>query len=489
MTLPALILLAGCGAQIAFDCDSGSPFCDVAEVYSEDLPPAREVDIVGVGFYQGVETQLLDGGTESLQGPVPFIAGRDALVRILIAHGDAWVDRPIVGRVYTTQGDTAVGAAQAELDTSGESSWTSLSSTLNVHLSGAFLPEGDVGLRVEVVEAEAGVMADGEEGSWAWPSEGSATLKMESVGDSVRLAIVPIRYNADDSGRLPDTSDMQVAMIQTYMKAYYPTPAVEVRVTEVVDTDQRIDPMGTGWSETLTYIADSRARLGIEDDEYIYGAFSPANDLGTFCAGGCILGLSSVSTMATDAYNRASIGIGYTGVDTALTLVHEVGHAHGRLHSPGCGAQGAYDGYPNSEGKLDVRGYNPILDALQETSSTFDFMSYCPPYWTSAFTYNPLAVRIREVNAAYADARIQKVPWRTLWVHSDGHLAWGADRPLWGEPVGDLRTVTLLGDKGQVVGQVQAVFTPFSSLPGGSLVFPDPGYPFQGARYEGQEIR
>ncbi|WP_157636785.1 hypothetical protein [Burkholderia ubonensis] len=72
---------------------------------------------------------------------------------------------------------------------------------------------------------------------------------------------------------------------------------------------------------------------------------------------------------------------------------HEIGHALGRSHAPGClptadpgdGNYPQYNGYPRAsigECGVDSRAVT-VLDPWQ----TFDYMSYCNPVWTSPYGY------------------------------------------------------------------------------------------------------
>ncbi len=83
-----------------------------------------------------------------------------------------------------------------------------------------------------------------------------------------------------------------------------------------------------------------------------------------FCGGGCVAGLGMIGG-SQDAYSRAAIGLGYSGEIATETAVHEIGHTHGRQHSPCGGAQGTDPAYPYQDGSIGVWGY----DLLDKNSS------------------------------------------------------------------------------------------------------------------------
>jgi hypothetical protein len=58
-----------------------------------------------------------------------------------------------------------------------------------------------------------------------------------------------------------------------------------------------------------------------------------------------------------DGARRVAGGVGFTGDRASSTLAHELGHLHGRLHSP-CGATGVDPAYPYPNGALGTWGWD-----------------------------------------------------------------------------------------------------------------------------------
>lgn len=484
----SLAALSACApAQVSFVCLTDEPLCTIGEVLEDERPLATGIDITAITLYQGVERPLMVDGALVEDGPA-IVANRDAVFRVFVTPAADWEPRTITARVYLTLDGAVVGAQQADLAPSGASSVQSLGSTFNLRIPGASLSassEAMVQWSVELVELDDSVRAGGKDGVNVWPESGTAELPVEDAGP-VRILLVPVEYNADGSGRLPDTSEGQLELYRQHMLATYPASDVEIEVSEPLSTNVRVDALGTGWDRLLSEVGNARQSLGADDDQYLYGAFNPANSFGEFCGNGCVLGLSNLAGSAGDAFQRASIGIGYPGTDATETMIHEVGHAHGRNHSPGCGAAGADPGYPNRDGYLDVWGYDLRSDTLKDPAApTYDFMSYCPPTWTSEFTWDGLFDRVSGVNRLY-NSRAVTVDWMALWVYSDGSLGWGVDHPIVGSPGGEPRLVELLDEKGRSLGTLQGWFSPFDHVSGGVLTLPQTDLPFVTVLFDGR---
>lgn len=479
-----LLLLAGCVPTIVhFECDSGAPFCNTLEVVEDERSLATGVSVTGLAIYAGVEQALLVDGEEVDDEAVPLIAHRDVMVRVLVAPSEDFKSRSLTARVYFYKDGDLYAAFQEDMDVEEASAWDQLESSFNLQIGGRLF-EGDLTVKVEIVEASADTTGSEAEAS---PTYGPRDLSFTDVGETLRVVVVPIEYNADGSGRLPDTSDEQMEIYRQYMQWMYPVPTVEMTIGKELPSDTQVTAMDTGgWSQMLGELAADRTHQGVAEDVYLFGAFNPTDDWGSFCGGGCVAGLSSQALTAGDAFSRSSIGLGFAGSTSALTMAHEVGHAAGRNHSPGCGAAGEDPAYPNDEGLLDYRGYDPVDGWLQETDTTYDIMSYCSPYGVSAFTTNALATRIAEVNHLYSGKdRVQRTTYLSLWAHSDGQLRWGMDRSIFGPLVGEPRKVELLDAGGKSLGVVDATFAGFADLPGGTYVFADPGFAVARVRADG----
>jgi hypothetical protein len=181
----------------------------------------------------------------------------------------------------------------------------------------------------------------------------------------------------------------------------------------------------------------------------------------------CIAGLSYLADVPSSG-KQVGAGIGFPGTDAGDTMVHELGHQHGRGHAP-CGATDGLDSRYPSQGDYAMAGLGSWgLDfrsnRFQSPTRTKDMMSYCTPIWISDYNYGLLAQRRLAITQAAtarvidADANSFEKPkflgFRTLLAEPSG-------RPVWGRPIAD-RTVPMgtpeiakaLDAKGNVVADV-----------------------------------
>jgi hypothetical protein len=484
---PALlgVGMIGCApAQVSFTCDEGEPLCDLVAIMNDDRPEATGVDLSAVYMYQASEVPLMESLVGSGAPDIPIVAGRYATFRALVTPHEDFSPRELTGRLYLYRDDVAFAAFQTDVQVNAASDVADYGSTFNFVVPGEVLVPG-LSWQVSVVEAtkKRGGEADGVA---SWPDGYGQPMTVTEGADMVRLMLVPVRYDADGSGRLPDTSDTAIETYRSFMYSNYPTAEVEIVVGEEFAWSSTISASGSGWDGLLSAVGAARNEVGAEDDMYLYGVFEPADDFNTFCAGGCVTGLSNLVGSATDVWSRASIGVGYGGGTSAETMVHEVGHAHGRNHvDGGCGSGGGDSEYPHEGGLIGVRGYNWRTDALVDPDSTWDFMTYCAPTFVSDHNFGKLHTRITAVSDAYY-AMGPSRPYWGLSQLADGSLVWGPDRELRAPPGGLTRTVELLDDDLRSLAKIDAWFAPFSDLPGGQISFADPGPDVVAVRVDGR---
>jgi hypothetical protein len=481
----AVVALGCAPAQVGLECEYGGPLCDAVDVAQDQRPAAKAIDVTRIAFYQGVEIDLMVDGAPVPLDLAPIVAGRDAMIRVFVSPHDDFEPRQITGRLWLHEGDTLLGVTEAAQQIDAESVQEALTTTINFEVSGDQIVSG-MQVSIELLEASDDVAARGTEGVHAWPPTDAdpAVFEAEPTNGPLRIMVVPIRYNADGSGRMPDTSDEQIEIFRSRFQAMYPVSSVEIEVGDVMDYNQSISPWDAySWSYLLSALGQQRGALGADNNQYLYGVFNSADTFGEFCGGGCILGLSELAMSSSDIAGRASIGVGFPGAATAETMVHEVGHAHGRQHSPCGGAAGADPGYPYSQAGIGTWGYDAASSSLLDPDTYKDLMGYCEPYWISDYNFDIMAKRVREVNESYQLSNPEAMPtWRAIWDHPGGPLVWGEQRAIMGHPGGIARDVELLDDAGDVIEVVQGWMSPFSHVDGGVVRIPDPGVSVAGVR-------
>lgn len=445
--------------------------------------PVSGLTITELALYQGVKVSLMTGGQEVTGLATPLAIGRDAMFRVYVQPEAGWKAREVKGVLSLSTATQKFPGIEAKATISGVSTEADLNSTLTFDVPGERILadfQYKVALYETVPPVSATAPTPASQAGGFFPATGTAKLVATDVGPSVKIKLVPMRYTADGSNRLPDTTEAQLAVFRNMMKEMYPVPKVEITVHEPIDLGTRVGA-STGWSQALDQLIALRRSEAPTANIYYYGVFVPADSFGTYCSGGCITGLSAGTSDPDNATLRASIGLGYGGSQaesSAGTFVHEVGHAHGRSHSPCGGAGGPDPRYPYRGGVTGVWGYSIVDKRLRSPSDTKDFMGYCDPIWVSDFTWKALLDRIAHVNwlpagqLLTASESLGESPSQAYWIlhHTEDGLVLGSRLELDEPPTGELVDAELLGEDGRETGKVQGRFYPFDHLAGG-LVF------------------
>jgi hypothetical protein len=469
------VFLAGCGDERKSSADS--------------LPQlVRGLDIEGIALYQSVKVPIMEQGQEVTSRPVPVINGKDSILRIFVTRQPEWRARKVSARVEVESLLADLEPLEVEIHVDFDSTDENLETTLNIDIPGKYMLI-DSGFSVSLYEVEDEDGDDGESeieiagnsDSAVWPLEGKAAFGGDDAGGPLKIVLVPVRYNADGSGRLPDTSEEQLKLFRDRFYTIYPVDEVDVGVVDPIDWDTALTAMGVGWDQLLSRIQTLRNDLGADPKEYYYGIFTPADTFAAFCGMGCVTGLSYLVTSATASGMRAGIGIGYNGIISVDTSIHEMGHLHGREHSPcGLGGQPSDPNFPSDaahqEADIGVWGLDVINMALKSPSEVKDFMSYCQPIWASDYTYAGLFERVQAVNALQSMHQAPRLDdrWLSVSIGLDGALHRGPELSSLDFSREEQTQVELLDASGQVVETVDGFFNPYGDRNGGLVVFPEP---------------
>ena len=284
-------------------------------------------------------------------------------------------------------------------------------------------------------------------------------------GHDMKVVVFPFRFNADGSGRLPDTSDAAMAELQGLIEATYPLRSVEVVVGEVVEWG------GSGIDNALDVVTDLRDAADEEPNTYYYALYNPADSFGQYCRNGCVTGLCWLVTNPNSESLRACAGVGFRdGAQNGdavsdETLIHEIGHAHGRNHAP-CGTSGD-NNYPYGGGSIGVWGYDRRNFTLLDPSNYTDMMGYCNTTWISDYNFNAILDR---VDTLATSPRAAKRTVTRLKVSSQGDVVGmttiGVHGPSAGEPV----EIDIFDATGAQQGTRTGWMVRYSHLPGGTVL-------------------
>lgn len=452
---------SGHGGSVASSSTGDNTFAD-----------AGGVTITQISITQGIRIPLMENG-QPASSAVPIVAGRAALMRVGLALDGNYDGKPVVARLWINGISEPITVTAPP---SGSPSEGDLESTLNLQIPGSSIAPG-LAYRLEIVQPIFD--SKGPNPAAHYPAEGYAPTTAMSVGQALKIVLVPVRYGADGSNRLPDTSAQFVEGYKNLFYAMYPVPQIDLSVRDPVQWDQAVNANGYGWGELLGYVGEVRQQDATPADVYYYGIFAPAQTVTEYCASGCVAGLGNLAQPG-DPYSRAAIGLGMSddgGATAWETAVHEIGHTHGRQHSPCGGAQGTDPNYPYSGAKIGVWGYNLLTQQLYDPNAYTDVMGYCLPIWISDFTYLGILNRMKAVNQAnvFVPPELRDRVYDRAFIDPDGELRWLSSirmaTPPQGEPA--LLDIEALGEAHAIEGH----YFPYDHLPGGVFVWPEAGGP------------
>lgn len=388
-----------------------------------------DLAITSLEIYQAVQIPIALNGVAVSTLNAPVVEGREAMLRIYVAPGPGWVAQQVRGEVVI--GSTVEDASffYEVLTPTEESSVERLLSTINVRIPAEQIT-ANMQLSVRLTVDDADPVSPGADHAARYPPDGSfASLTTESDDGGLELVLVPVRYEYDNSGRLPDTSVSQLLVTENLLMALYPISGVSLTVRDEIPWDAPPDPWSGmfDFGALLETLIDLKASDGAPSHVYYYALVQPADTLSGACGAICIAGMSYLVNDPSNGDMRVSAGLGYTGEYTAWTIAHELGHAHGRDHAP-CNTGGDWQ-YPYENGGIGVWGYSPHQNALYNPGVYADVMGYCTNQWISDYTYSALFDRVVAVNNL-PSAKAGRRHYRFLRLSPAGIPTWGRPHVL-----------------------------------------------------------
>ncbi len=460
----ACLLLVTTGA---FACGGSEPTTPTDAGVDAPLPTPLSslVTIDEIAAYQTVKVSFVSGGAPVGKYNAPILTAKPGVFRVFykLDPKKKFRSRTIEAELHLLAGSEKVlKESKTMVASSTEESYPS---TFNFPFD-----EKTIGTQTQyyVVFHDPALAASGAEVSDVrFPTEGTLPLTVSSNPGGLNVVIVPIAYGFDTSNRLPETGQSQLDSMKAYLLDMYPVEKVSITVRSTpLAWSQEVQAGGKGWGELLNAIVDLRAQDDPPRDTYYVGAFQPKGTLSDYCGFGCVLGLAANVTGAFDIAERAVISIGYAGGQYDETVAHELGHVHGRYHSPCGGAQGTDPKYPYDGGSSGVAGYRISLASFTG-SDTYDMMGYCRPEWISDYTYKALFDRVSIVNGAAMTGVLPKARWERILVGADGTVSARATM-VREEPGGELRDVVVTNGDGSK-RTVRGHWVPFDHVGGGFL--------------------
>lgn len=491
----ASLLLLACGSEVVIvdgngnpvpaDGNSGGPAALAPKT------PAAKVAIDQVAVYQGVKIPVFAEGARIEERNAPIVAGRPGLVRVFLTPTEGFTPTRIAGVLTVKAADGKVSTYKDARMIRAASSDASATSTLSFDLPGEAFSV-DAQFSVALTDDLGQGTGSATQTPVSYPATGLDPLGVQAAG-IVKVVIVPVKYDTDSSGRLPDVSEAQLEVYRKTMMGLYPTSEVQVTAREPYSWTTTISANGTGFDGVLNAMVSLRRRDRAADDVYYYGVFTPQSSFESFCRRGCVTGLSGLVDDAGDAYLRASVGLGFAGEESAATMAHEIGHAHGRNHAPCGGAGGPDRQFPYKGGVIGSWGYNILTKELISPEDGTDMMGYCDNAWVSDYTYLALFDRIVAVSGGKVSAQGAQASsgagssggssFRSVTFDGNGVATSVETIKLDKAPErGTVREVEYLSEAGQTIARAQAHVYKYDHLPGGIMVMPEQSAPYASLR-------
>ena len=320
------------------------------------------------GDAEGAKAYLIQA-IQSLEFPVPLVAGEPALLRVFVTvDEEVDVAMPPVNVTFYQDGTPS---EPIEIPGSGASIpagipvevvESDLSSTANLVVPGDVVMPG---LEM-VIEIDPEGTLDPMLGiTTRIPVEGRLPVEVMTV-PMLDLTLIPFIWTEDPDGTVlpdPDVSAEDDIFWQT--RDLLPVRDFEVTLRDPVLTS--VDPA----NENLDIIANDLTMIQIMDG-------ATGHYMGIVREGGLAMAPGKTSLAPFDV----------------RIMAHELGHNMGLLHAP-CEVFDADPGYPYANGTIGNWGYD-FRDGKLVDPVHFDIMSYCRPGWISDYHFS-IAIAIRQM--------------------------------------------------------------------------------------------
>ncbi|CAN5894221.1 hypothetical protein BH23GEM9_BH23GEM9_33220 [soil metagenome] len=363
-------------------------------------PPAGEINLFIEGMYITQATQTFDGS-------VPLVAGRDALLRVFVSANGANSAAPAV-RVRLYRGASLIDtriiqAPGGSVPLSVNQGF--LAASWNLPLDAGLIQPG---LRVLADVDPENAVDEANEADNSFPATGIPLNLDVRVMPPFMVRFVPVIQSAN--GLVGNVTDDNR---HTYMNV-----ATDIFPISSYDADVRVPYTFNGALPAQYSTNDSWSRLLSEmrllrtaeaSDRYYYGVLRPA-----YTSGGTGFGYIGYA---------AAIGIDWTSGPLSFppgttwrnyTAAHEWGHNFNRRHVDCGGPTGVDPNYPYANGRIGAHGYNAATGQLKLPADNADALSYCFPPWISDYTYR----EVLNFRSVFGGTFASGVPQRTL-------LVWG----------------------------------------------------------------
>ena len=207
---------------------------------------------------QAVSTKLVADGA-AVAPNAPVVAGRPGMVRVFVKTAKLWKSRKVDATLRLTLNGAEVAVVTDQRVISASSNADVVTSTFNFRVTAE---QVQLGTSFALTLHDSLLPVDQADSNVTFPGDGADPISLgaQKGTEKVKLRLVPIRYDADGSGRLPSTTSQQLQRYRDTVFKMYPTANVDLTVREPMPWPTAINPDGTGWDEVLNALIDLRVQ-------------------------------------------------------------------------------------------------------------------------------------------------------------------------------------------------------------------------------------
>ena len=339
-------------------------------------------------------TAYLTQATQSLDYPVPLVAGEDAFLRVFVQSDDGMdITMPPVRATFYQNGNTVytVDISGEEFNVPDVLDENELSGSANVTVPGSVVMPGLEAV-IEIDPDETLEPANGISGRI--PDSGRMSVDVRQM-PTLDLTLVPYLWSDGPELAVLSVVDGLTPESELMRPTRDLLPVGDFRLTVHAPVWTSVDPIS---DNVITMGPELEAIYAIEGGRgYYMGIFRAQGPSG-------LLGIAA----GIPSYLSFSV------LDPNV-IAHELGHNLNLYHAPCGGAAGPDPYFPYDDGSVGTSGYN-FLSGNLVSPGTWDLMSYCEPQWISDYSFT------RALNHRMAEgAKVLPAPA----VAVKGLLLWG----------------------------------------------------------------
>lgn len=470
----------GCGmaCPMGESCQAGKCSGAIGDACSSTQ--ATGISLTDISVYQVGKIPVMKDGMAVAKAarPADIIRGKPGRVRAFVRLESGWSPRTVSARLLITNGDLKSNYF-SKRNVTQDSAENSMATTFNFDVKAE---DFTANTRYAVEIVECGGTPAGAAGRARFPSADNQELETRQTG-TIKIRFIPLNAN----GRTAQADTARLEAYRNYLAMMYPTSGVEYTLGDPLNVAKSVSAQGSGWGEALDQMAALHEDDNAPADTYYYGLFQPSDNIGQYCGGGCVAGIGYVTnTQSFARHQRVALGLSYANVTSAQTMAHELGHNHGRPHSP-CGGAAEPDAkYPYAGAKIGWWGFE-APEKLHNPANDTDIMGYCNNQWVSDYVYRLWTERVAFLNGAMREVAPPGGKRHYLFLLTDvTGPRWGVERPAPRYPSGEPEQADILDANGNVVASVTVYKTPTDHLGGAVYLVPDPEPGWHAVRVVGE---